>query len=222
MFLIDISVNRRYTILKVIVKRGKYYMAPRSSEANEQIKDERRSQILLSALKIFTRKGFAASKMSDIAGDTGISYGLVYHYFKSKDEIYTELIEYAINSIGKVIDDICINTEQPIEQIRGIVSRVLNSVEHKEASGYYYVLVMNALTCEAIPVPTSEIIKKSLSRLKMLSQIIKEGQKKGQIREGDPNEIAIACFSTVIGLALLKVSGAISKIPGPEIIMKLF
>lgn len=197
-------------------------MAPRSIEVNEQIKDERRSQILLSALKIFTRKGFSATKMSDIAKDTGISYGLVYHYFKSKDDIYTELIEYAISSIGKVIEDTKKNVEQPIDQIRHITVRVFDSVEHKEASGYYYILVMNAITCEAKPVSASEIIKESIDRLKMLSDIISEGQKKGQIREGNPMELAFTCFSAVIGLASLKVSGTIQKIPDPEILMRLF
>ena len=63
-------------------------MAPRSEEANVQIKDDRQKQILSSALKVFIHKGFAATKMSDIATEAGISYGLMYHYFQSKDEIY--------------------------------------------------------------------------------------------------------------------------------------
>lgn len=107
-------------------------MSPRSVENNEQLKDERKNQIILSALKVFTKKGFAASKISDIANDAEVSYGLVYHYFKSKDDIYTELIEHAISSLGKVIEETKMNTEEPIEQIRQITSRVLDSVEHKK------------------------------------------------------------------------------------------
>ena len=55
---------------------------PRSEEANVQIKDDRQKQILASALKVFIHKGFAATKMSDIATEAGISYGLMYHYFQ--------------------------------------------------------------------------------------------------------------------------------------------
>lgn len=197
-------------------------MAPRSIEANDKIKDERRSQILLSALKVFTRKGFSATKMSDIASGVGISYGLVYHYFKSKDDIFTELIKYAIDSIGNVIEEIHMSEVEPIEQIRKIAHRVFYSIEHKEASGFYYVLVMNAITCEAIPVSTGKIIKESLNRLKSLSDIISEGQRKGQIREGNPMELTITSFSTIIGLASLKVSGTIQKMPDSEILMRLF
>lgn len=197
-------------------------MSPRSIKANEQIKDERRSQILLAALRIFTRKGYSATKMSDIANDVGISYGLVYHYFKSKDEVYTELIEYAVNSIGKVIEETKEQVEKPLDQIRQIAARVLDSVENKEASSYYYVLVMNAITCEAIPAPTDKIIKESMLRLKLLSDIIAKGQQSGDIREGNPMELAVTCFSTIIGLASLKVSGTIERMPDPKIIMRLF
>lgn len=197
-------------------------MAPRSVEANEQIKDERRNQILLAALKSFTKNGFSATKMSDIANDTGISYGLVYHYFKSKDEIYTELIEHAIDSLGNVIEEKQATVDEPIEQIRRIAYRVFDSVDSREAPGYYYVLMLNAITCQATPVSSSNIIKESVNRLTMFKEIIARGQELGQIREGDSMELAVTCFSAILGLASLKVSGTISKMPDPEILMWLF
>lgn len=197
-------------------------MSPRTIEANEQIKDERRSQILLTALKIFTHKGFAAAKMSEIANESGVSYGLVYHYFKSKDAIYTELIEHAIDSLGKMIEKVKIDIEGPVEQIHEIAVRVFDSIENKEASGYYYMLMMNAITCESMPVSAARIIKESMARLTMFSDIISEGQEKGQIPEGDPMELAITCFSAVLGLASLKVSGTIPELPDLNILMRIF
>ncbi len=194
----------------------------RNSETNGRIREERRSQILLSALKIFTKKGLAAARMSDISADTGISYGLIYHYFRSKEEIYTQLIRHAVDSLGNVVEEIREEEVEPIEQIRKIAVRVLGSVEKKDASGYYYVLIMNALTCEAVPVPASEIAGECMKRLKLLADIIAEGQKKGQIRAGDSMELAVTCFSAVIGLALMKVSGSIRKLPDPEILIRLF
>ncbi len=194
----------------------------RNIEINEQIKEERRSQILLSALKIFTKKGLAAAKMSDISEDTGISYGLVYHYFKSKEDIYTELIRHAVDSLGKVVLEIRSKEEEPVEQIRQIASRVINSIANKDASGFYYVLVINALTCEAVPVQASVIIEECMKRLSLLADLITEAQQRGQIREGDPMELAITCFSTLIGLASLKVSGTIQKLPDAEILMRFF
>ena len=65
-----------------------------------------RSRSSASALKVFIHKGFAAAKMSDIATEAGISYGLMYHYFQSKDEIYAELVRDAVDSSRRVIEHV--------------------------------------------------------------------------------------------------------------------
>jgi AcrR family transcriptional regulator len=48
---------------------------------------ERRRQILSAAVRVFARQGFHASRVSDIADEAGVAYGLLYHYFRSKDEL---------------------------------------------------------------------------------------------------------------------------------------
>ena len=51
----------------------------------------RRRQILDAAVRVFARQGFHTCRVSDIADEAGVAYGLVYHYFDSKDEIRTRL-----------------------------------------------------------------------------------------------------------------------------------
>jgi TetR/AcrR family fatty acid metabolism transcriptional regulator len=52
---------------------------------------DKRRQILDAAIRVFARQGFHATRVSDIADEAGVAYGLVYHYFKSKDEVLNEL-----------------------------------------------------------------------------------------------------------------------------------
>ncbi len=52
---------------------------------------DKRRQILDAAIHVFARQGFHACRVSDIADEAGVAYGLVYHYFKSKDEVLNEL-----------------------------------------------------------------------------------------------------------------------------------
>ena len=63
-------------------------MAPRPD-----VSEERRSQIVESAVKVFSRKGFANTRMDDVAGEAGLSKGLLYWYFKSKDEIIVAIAD---------------------------------------------------------------------------------------------------------------------------------
>jgi AcrR family transcriptional regulator len=51
------------------------------------VSEERRSQIIESAIKVFAREGFAKTRLDDVAAEAGLSKGLLYWYFRSKEEI---------------------------------------------------------------------------------------------------------------------------------------
>src|SRR3954452_1751460 len=52
---------------------------------------DKRRQILDAAIHVFARQGFHSCRVSDIADEAGVAYGLVYHYFTSKDQVLNEL-----------------------------------------------------------------------------------------------------------------------------------
>jgi AcrR family transcriptional regulator len=67
-------------------------MCPRTNEQNEQIRRERQAQILDAARQVFAEQGFHATRMSDIAHAAGVSQGTLYHYFRSKDDLFMGLL----------------------------------------------------------------------------------------------------------------------------------
>ncbi len=48
---------------------------------------DRRKELLEAAVRVFARKGFRAARVDDIAKEAGAAHGLLYHYFRSKDEV---------------------------------------------------------------------------------------------------------------------------------------
>lgn len=54
---------------------------------------DKRARILEAAVKTFASKGFHGTRVSDIAKEAGIAYGLIYHYFKNKEEILNALFQ---------------------------------------------------------------------------------------------------------------------------------
>jgi len=67
-------------------------MTPRTEEQFNEIRKERRSEILNVALELFAHDGYHATSISTIARKAGISKGLLYNYFKSKEELLKEII----------------------------------------------------------------------------------------------------------------------------------
>ena len=69
-------------------------MAERRRRAgSEADKALRRDEILAAAKRSFAAEGFHATKISDVASEADLSYGSVYWYFKSKDELYVALLD---------------------------------------------------------------------------------------------------------------------------------
>jgi AcrR family transcriptional regulator len=61
------------------------------------VSEERRSQILEAALKVFARLGLDKARMDDIVSESGLSKGAIYWYFKSKDEIIAAILDSLFN-----------------------------------------------------------------------------------------------------------------------------
>jgi AcrR family transcriptional regulator len=77
---------------------------PRTKEQYEQIRAEKREIIKQAAMKLFATKGYAATSISDIAQTAGVSKGLMYNYFKSKEEVLQTVWDELTEAFVAMID----------------------------------------------------------------------------------------------------------------------
>lgn len=176
---------------------------PRTSEANEKIKQERRENILTGALELFVRNGLAGTKIGDIAKKVSMSNGLVYHYFSSKEEIFVELIRDALDRMGEACDFLEASALEPHEKIRFAMEELTRIIRSDPHACLYHVLVSQAAACDNIPVPAKEIVEEKRHRpYEAIAGIMAQGQKLRTIRQGNPNDLAFFFWNTVNGLAI--------------------
>jgi len=174
-------------------------MSPRTEEINQRIRDEQREKILTAARKVFAYKGFAATKMADIAAEAGVSYGLAYHYFANKEKIFSELVEKAMKGATAVMQEALEGPGTPWERIRWMVTQVLNGLQYQPE---YAMLVLQALTAESAPEQLREQIQRqAVTQKKMICQLIVEGQAAGQVVQDDPGRLATVYDACISGLA---------------------
>jgi TetR/AcrR family transcriptional regulator, fatty acid metabolism regulator protein len=91
---------------------------------------DRRRQILDAAVRVFARRGFNGCRVSDIADEAGVAYGLVYHYFRSKDEVLDTLFLERWNIMLGVIRDLDGQDLTPREKLYAITSFIVDSYRH--------------------------------------------------------------------------------------------
>ncbi len=197
---------------------------PRSKEHNQQIKDERREQILSAALQLFATKGFAATKISDISSVTGISQGLIYHYYKSKDEVFTQLVESAVEKMNTAAMNLEKLQVSAKEKIIIATDGLLKGLDGNPDTVNYYFLLTQAAISDSFPENARQIIlEKNQVKYEIMDRIFTQGQKDGTVKNFGTNEMTVLFFSTINGLALNK---AVNKenftMPDKEIIISMF
>jgi TetR/AcrR family transcriptional regulator, fatty acid metabolism regulator protein len=91
---------------------------------------DKRRIILDAAVRVFARQGFNGCRVSDIADEAGVAYGLVYHYFRSKDEVLDTLFLERWNVLLEAIRETDRQEISPREKLYAIASFIVDSYRH--------------------------------------------------------------------------------------------
>jgi TetR/AcrR family fatty acid metabolism transcriptional regulator len=140
---------------------------------------EKRDKILLAALKIFSRKGFYKSKVSEIADEAGVADGTIYLYFKNKDDLLICIFEEKIAELIARLREKLAEVITPEEKIWVFVENHLKLLEGNRDLAEMIQIELrqsNKFMKEYIPV-------QFLEYLDILSGIISEGIAAGVFRE---------------------------------------
>jgi len=91
---------------------------------------DKRRVILNAALRVFARQGFHTCRVSDIADEAGVAYGLVYHYFSSKEEILDTLFLDRWDVMLAAIAEADGSGRPPREKLHAIAAFIVDSYGH--------------------------------------------------------------------------------------------
>jgi TetR/AcrR family transcriptional regulator, fatty acid metabolism regulator protein len=99
------------------------------AQASSPAVDKRRV-ILDAAVRVFARQGFHICRVSDIADEAGVAYGLVYHYFSSKDEILDTLFLERWDVMLAAIAEADRSEPEPRDKLYAIAAFIIDSYRH--------------------------------------------------------------------------------------------
>lgn len=179
--------------------------------------DYRRQQILAVSLELFVRRGFYGTSTREISKAAGISSGLMFHYFDSKEHVYEELIAIGCEKMNVDFERAAAN---PLEFLFGLVHGLFQMLEHNLFSARMFVLMGNAY----FHLDISEKANAMLAQHNVIEQgmvLIMEGQKLGQIKQGNPHALSMAFWSAIQGIAQEVALNPGVPMPNPEWIIDI-
>lgn len=171
---------------------------PPTASLGQPAHQTQRANILEAARRVFARKGKAAT-MTDVAQAAGVSQGLAYRYFASKDEIYRELVEQALEQAALATalpaPD---RTATPGQQLALLITRM---VEYRRDHLEVFQLLDQVLSSDKPPSGFAEQIHQRRERFfGEFRQLIVEAQAAGEVAAGDPDQLLIAIAAALEGL----------------------
>jgi TetR/AcrR family fatty acid metabolism transcriptional regulator len=91
---------------------------------------DKRRTILDAAVRVFARQGFHTCRVSDIADEAGVAYGLVYHYFSSKEQILDTLFLERWDVMLQAIAEADASERSPRDKLHAIATFIIDSYRH--------------------------------------------------------------------------------------------
>jgi AcrR family transcriptional regulator len=155
---------------------------------------DKRRQILDAAIRVFARQGFHSTRVSDIADEAGVAYGLVYHYFSSKDEVLNELFSERWSLLMAAIEEADRGAESPREKLGTVAGFIIESYRHDPE-------LMKVIIVEVTRAANSfgrTHLQEIRRAYESIARIVEEGQKSGEFRSDiDPAFASMSFYGAI-------------------------
>jgi TetR/AcrR family fatty acid metabolism transcriptional regulator len=138
---------------------------------------DKRQLLLEAAIRVFARKGYHAARIGDIAQEAGVAYGLLYHYFASKEEVLETVFRDTWTAMLDAVSGIEAAGGPAREQVRRVATVVLGS--WKLSPDLVRVLVREVARSPHLQSEIAEIRQ----AMDALERIVRSGQESGEFRE---------------------------------------
>jgi len=151
---------------------------------------EKTDLILDAAVKVFADKGYYGARVSDIAQEAGIAYGLVYHYFKNKEDLLISIFRHRWGQFDRAVRKIMEEKDDPRQMIHSIVTFLFRS--YKNNPKMIEVMILDV--AKSTRFFNGENIKQFTDIFTLISEIVLRGQEQGIFKKDLDAKLAAYCL----------------------------
>ncbi|MGW8180415.1 MAG: TetR/AcrR family transcriptional regulator [bacterium] len=164
---------------------------------------ERRQQIMQAAMSCFARKGYHKTTMDDIVAESGLSKGTLYWYFKSKDELFFSLVNSFFLEVQQDMDAIFEQDTTASDKLHSMAHEFARLYEEvAEFLNVFFEFWMQGTLNEQL----NQLFRSMLVEYRgKLAGVIEEGEKTGEFKKVDADQLAVTVMAAYDGLWFYKM-----------------
>lgn len=165
------------------------------------VSEERRAQIIESAIQVFARQGFASTRMDDVAAESGLSKGLLYWYFKSKEDIIIAIADLLFSAEFHKMQSLSVEGQTARACLESFLEIFIADLQGtmKVAPVIYefYALAFRNATVR-------RVMQEYLGRfVAILEPVVQRGMEGGEFTPGNSRQVTVAIGAALEGTLLL-------------------
>lgn len=157
-------------------------------------------KIFEASMKLFAEKGYDATSVEEITATVGVAKGTLYYHFSSKEEIFNFLIDEGVKLLLNNIELKIKKLDNSVDKLRAVI--ILQIRVLKKYENLIKIFLSQIWGDEPRNVRCKKTIIKYISEIE---KIVKEGQEKGEIKNGDSTIIASDIFSVTCSSMIVKL-----------------
>ena len=196
----------------------------RTAAQNKRIRDAKRELILLEALNQFSKKGYYSTRIQDIAEAAEISQGLLYYYYPSKEAVYIDLVDDALERINDTARFVREMNKTNGEKVMYALKILFKTIETSPRFRQTCRMIAQATyQAEISEDAQAQLDKKRDVAYRIMAEIFRRGQLEGTVVDGDPMELSILFWTSVNGLSIYYATRDIaSMLPDYRLVAPMF
>jgi AcrR family transcriptional regulator len=175
----------------------------RTEEQNAKLRQLTKEKIQSAAGQLFAEKGLVGTSVQEIADLAGISIGLLYRHYKTKEELFGELVAFAREGLEH-LTTLFQTSQTPTETFQQIAEEIVSDLEHNDDFIHTMIFMTRALLSNPEVGGVYKLIEQDKVMIEAASKLIQQGQQSGEMHQGDALKMAMLFFSTIQGIGIMR------------------
>ena len=164
-----------------------------------------RTNVLNTALELFSERGYFNTSIHDIRRTAGVSTGAIYHHFQNKEALARSLYETLLQQMDQAIEDACFGKNGCLDRSRAIIEKMFSLTLEQQLNMQFILLAQHR---EYLPDEPPICSSKPFQAMK---KVVTEGMAAGEVREMEPWVAATAMFGGALRMMNLQLDGALER-----------
>ncbi|MCP3805045.1 TetR/AcrR family transcriptional regulator [Allokutzneria sp. A3M-2-11 16] len=193
---------------------------PRTAAQNEALRTASRETVFTHAVRIFARRGYAATSMRDVANEAGISVGLIYRHYATKEELFADVLGRAAAGLDDAAREIAAADDGYVALTR-FLELYLGGVADIDGAAEFSVVANQAFLSDEPPGARERLFASHLDFRQALETAISRAQRDGHCPTGDPAALTVVLLSLLSGAVTMRMCLGPSAVPPPTMVLHL-